>query len=349
MQNFYDLTMNELEAAIGALGNEKYRARQLYQWIYNKGVLDFSDMTNISKGLRTIFGDMFYTGLPDIIEAIPSNDGSVKLGFAGKDGKPIESVLIPAKDRYTLCVSSQIGCRMGCKFCVTGRIGFIRNLSVSEIVGQVMGAKRYSGERRISNIVFMGMGEPVDNLENLLHALDIIKDPWGLDFSHRKITVSSAGLLDGLKLLEPKVAGVAISLNAPNDAKRTALMPINRLYPIREIIRFVKGFKGSKRVRVTFEYVMIRDVNDSLTDAKELADLLSGVKCKINLIPFNESPHTEFKAPKTPSVERFQSYLLERQFTAILRDSRGQDVHAACGQLGARYIKERHNGDTAGI
>lgn len=349
MRNFYDLTMKELETAIGALGNEKYRARQLYQWVYNKGVLDFAHMTNISKSLRMIFGDMFYTGLPEIIEAIPSNDGSVKLGFSGQDGKLIESVLIPAKDRYTLCVSTQIGCRMGCKFCVTGKIGFIRNLSVSEIVGQVVGAKRYCGEGRITNIVFMGMGEPVDNIENLLHTLDIIKDPRGLDFSHRKITVSSAGLLDGLRTLEPKVAGIAISLNAADDAKRTFLMPINRLYPIREIIKFVKGFKGSSRVRVTFEYVLIRDVNDSLTDAKQLADLLYGVKCKINLIPFNESSYIEFKAPRTSSIEQFRSYLIEKQFTAILRDSRGQDVHAACGQLGARYIKERGNGDTACI
>jgi 23S rRNA (adenine2503-C2)-methyltransferase len=255
----------------------------------------------------------------------------------------MESVLIPEKDRNTLCISSQIGCRMGCKFCVTGKIGFIRNLSAAEMIGQIMAAKKYLGEQRITNIVFMGMGEPVDNLDTLFYALEIMKNPLGLDFSHRRITVSSVGLLDGLRTLEPKVAGLAISLNAADDAKRTYLMPINRLYPIREIVNFVRGFRGSKRIRITFEYVLIRGVNDALEDAQQLADLLAGVKCKINLIPFNESPYVEFKAPDEQSIRQFHEYLLERHFTAIVRDSRGADIGAACGQLGARYLGIRED------
>ncbi|NLW34815.1 MAG: 23S rRNA (adenine(2503)-C(2))-methyltransferase RlmN [Syntrophorhabdus aromaticivorans] len=341
--------MNELEDAIGAVGNERYRARQLFKWVYNKGILDFTAMTNIAKGLRSIFQEMFYTGLPEIKEAVHSRDGSIKFALAGLDGRIMESVFMPGKDRDTLCVSSQIGCRMGCKFCVTGRIGFIRNLAVSEIIGQIMAVRRYLGHGRITNIVFMGMGEPVDNLDNLLRTLDIIKDPLGLDLSHRKITVSSVGLLEGLRMLKPKVAGLAISLNAADEAKRTYLMPINRLYPIRDIINFVRGFRGSRRIRVTFEYVLIKDVNDSLADAKGLAELLAGLRCKINLIPYNESRYIDFKAPDPGSVEQFQSYLLERHFTAILRDSRGRDIHAACGQLGMRYLEEKRSGHTTGL
>lgn len=338
MQNFFELTLPELENAIGAIGNEKFRARQLYKWIYNKGVLDFCEMTNISKSLRLVFKDMFYTGIPEIKEVLHSHDGTIKFAITTSDGRIVESVLIPEKDRSTLCISSQIGCRMGCKFCVTGKIGFIRNLTSSEIIGQIMAAKRYLGDQRITNIVFMGMGEPVDNLDTLIHALEIMKNPLGLDYSHRKITVSSVGLLEGLRMLEPKVAGLAISLNAADDGKRTYLMPINRLYPIRDILSFVKGFRGSKRTRITFEYVMLKGVNDSLEDAKQLAELLTGIKCKINLIPFNESPYVEFKAPEVTTVNRFHEFLLERHFTAIVRNSRGSDIGAACGQLGARYL-----------
>jgi len=345
MQNFFELTLHELENAIGAIGNEKFRARQLYKWIYNKGVLDFHEMTDISKSLRIVFKDMFHTGLPEIKDVFHSQDGTIKFGIAASDGRIMESVLIPEKDRNTLCISSQIGCRMGCRFCVTGKIGFIRNLTSAEIIGQIMAVKNYCGEQKITNIVFMGMGEPVDNLDTLLHTLEIMKNPFGLDFSHRRITVSSVGLLEGLRTLEPKVAGLAISLNAADEEKRTYLMPINRLYPIRDIISFVRGFRGSKRIRITFEYVLIKGLNDSLKDAQQLAELLAGVKCKINLIPFNESPYVEFKAPEEKAVNQFHEYLLERHFTAIVRDSRGSDIGAACGQLGARYLgtlKERN-------
>ena len=338
MQNFFELTLHQLENAIGAIGNEKFRARQLYKWIYNKGVFDFHEMTNISKSLRLIFKDMFCTDPPEIKDILRSNDGTIKFGITASDGRTMESVLIPEKGRNTLCLSSQIGCRMGCKFCVTGKIGFVRNLTSAEIIGQIMAVKRYLGEQKITNIVFMGMGEPVDNLDTLLHTLEIMKNPLGLDFSHRRITVSSVGLLEGLRTLEPKVAGLAISLNAADDGKRTYLMPINRLYPIRDIIGFVKEFRGSKRVRITFEYVLIKGFNDTLDDAQQLAQLLTGVKCKINLIPFNESPYVEFKTPDTKAVNQFHDYLLQRHFTAIVRDSRGQDIGAACGQLGARYL-----------
>ena len=349
MRNFYDFTLTELEKAIGALGNEKYRARQLYKWIYNKGVLDFAEMSNISKGLRMLFKDMFSTGLPEIKEVLTSRDGSMKFGFQTTDGNTIESVFIPEKERNTLCLSTQIGCKMGCRFCVTGKMGFIRNLSVAEIIGQIMAVKHYLTDKRITNIVFMGMGEPVDNLENLLHSLDIVKNPLGLNFSHRKITVSSVGLIDGLNQIQPKDASIAISLNAAEDKKRTYLMPINRLYPIREVMNFVKTFKGNRRTRITFEYVMLKGINDSLEDAKLLSELLSGVRCKINLIPYNESPYLEYKTPGVDTIERFHTYLLNKHYTTIVRNSRGQDIGGGCGQLGIRYIEERQNGCITGI
>ena len=341
MESFFGFTLPGLEKAIGATGKEKYRARQLYRWIYNQGVFDFDGMFNIPKGLRAIFKDMFSTGMLPIKEALTSKDGSKKFAFSAEDGHIIESILMPEKDRNTLCISTQIGCRMGCRFCVTGRMGFKRNLAVHEIVGQVVAVKedikRNSGER-ITNIVLMGMGEPMDNLDNVVPALDIIRDPLGLDFSYRRITVSSVGLVEGLKMLEPKSAVIAISLNASDDGTRTSIMPINRLYSIGKIIGFVKAFKLPNRARITFEYVLLRGVNDSLDDAKRLADLLKGVKCKINLIPYNESPYIEFKTPEPASVQRFQSYLLDRHFTTIIRDSRGRDICGGCGQLGMRYL-----------
>ncbi|MDD5243185.1 MAG: 23S rRNA (adenine(2503)-C(2))-methyltransferase RlmN [Syntrophorhabdaceae bacterium] len=341
MKSFFGFTLPELEKAIGASGKEKYRARQLYRWVYNQGILDFDEMTNIPKSLRKIFKDTFSTDLLQVKEALVSKDGSKKFAFSAEDGHIIESVLIPEKDRNTLCVSTQVGCRMGCRFCVTGRMGFKRNLDVHEIVGQVVAVKedlkKGSGER-ITNIVLMGMGEPVDNLDNVMPALDIIKNTLGLDFSYRRITISSVGLVEGLKTLEPKTAVIAISLNAADDGTRTSIMPINRLYSIGKIIQFVKAFKLPNRTRITFEYVLLRGVNDSLDDAKRLAELLKGVKCKINLIPYNESPYLEFKTPEPASIKRFHSYLLDRYFTTIIRDSRGQDICGGCGQLGMRYL-----------
>jgi 23S rRNA (adenine2503-C2)-methyltransferase len=349
MHNFFDFTLSDLEAAIGALGNEKFRARQLYKWVYNKGVTDFEGMSNVPKGLRLLFKEMFNVNPLSVREVVESQDGSLKFAFSTVDGYVIESVFMPDGERSTLCLSSQVGCRMGCRFCVTAKVGFRRNLSSAEIMGQIVAVKSHVGADRINNIVFMGMGEPIDNLDSVLRSLEIMKDPLGLDLSHRRITVSSVGLLEGLRTLEPKVANIAISLNAADDRKRAYLMPVARLYPVREIINFVRGFKGTKRTRITFEYVLLRGVNDSSEDARLLSDTLAGVKCKINLIPFNESPYIEFKTPDERTVEKFQQHLLDRHFTAIVRDSRGKDVHGGCGQLGLKYLEEKENGRVTDI
>lgn len=350
MENFFGLTLSNLEAQIGALGKEKYRARQLFRWVYNLGNLDFSEMTNIPKGLRTIFGEMFSLKTLPISQALSSRDGSIKFAFVADDGQIIESVLMPEKKRTTLCVSTQIGCRMGCRFCVTGKMGFRRNLNAAEIVGQLITVREHLKKNEkgpVTNIVFMGMGEPMDNIDNVMTALNILKDPGGLDLSYRKITLSSVGLLDGLRALDSKSAVIAISLNAADDATRSMLMPINRLYSIGKIMEFVRDFKGTKRTRITFEYILIKGVNDSLDDAKKLADLLKDIKCKINLIPYNASSYTEFETPERAQVDRFHKYLIDRYFTTIIRDSRGQDVCGACGQLGMSYLESAPDkGDT---
>jgi len=365
MVNFFELPLKELEDIIGGIGKERYRARQLFRWVYKKGVYDFSLMDDIPKSLRNLFKDMFRMHSLNMKDAFYSKDGSIKLSYETEDNHLVESVLIPEKNRMTLCVSSQIGCRMACAFCVTGKMGFVRNLTTTEIINQVVAAKDLLKNRgltpsddekidgheidnnghqvqKITNIVFMGMGEPMDNLENVIRAIDILKDQHGFDFSRRRITLSTAGLLAGLKLVKPGTAGIAISLNASDDRKRVKIMPINRLYPIRDIIDFVKNYKTAPRERITFEYVMLKDFNDSIEDAKALYELLRGVRCKVNLIPFNESPFSEFKTPEKETVDRFHRYLIERYMTVIIRDSRGADVHGACGQLGMKYLMAKH-------
>ncbi|MCS7280089.1 MAG: 23S rRNA (adenine(2503)-C(2))-methyltransferase RlmN [Desulfobacterota bacterium] len=337
MESFFDLTQKELEDLLVRCKNEKYRAKQLLRWVYNKGIFDFDSMTDISKNLRSLFREMFFFDFmePESIEK--SKDGSTKFAFRTKDGHIVETVLMPEVKRTTLCVSTQIGCKMGCKFCVTGQVGFIRNLRTSEIISQIMTVRRLISVQ-ITNVVLMGMGEPLDNLENVKKAIEIMGNPYGMNLSKRKITLSTVGLLDGLKHIPPQSCVIAISLNAADEEKRTYLMPINRVYPLTEILNFAKNLKLKKRERITFEYVLIKDINDSKEDAEKLADILSGIKCKINLIPYNESPYLPFKSPRENDVYAFQRILLKNRYTATVRKSKGQDVFAACGQLGSRYL-----------
>jgi 23S rRNA (adenine2503-C2)-methyltransferase len=341
MINFFDITLKELESTLEFMGVKPYRARQIYKWVYQTGTADFDLMTNLSKSLRTALKEKFVLSVLPIQEANASKDGSTKYVLATSDGHFVETVFMPDEGKSTLCLSTQIGCKMSCAFCVTGRIGFIRDLTPGEIVGQVMAARPHMGDDRITNIVFMGMGEPVDNIENVLKAIEIMEEPLGLKISHRRLTISTVGLIDGLRLVDMKKAQLAISLNAATGAVRTRLMPINRVYPLQDIIAFVKGLGDMGRKRVTFEYVMLKEVNDSLEDARLLAELLKGVKCKINIIPYNESPYADFKSPEEESVRRFQSYLIERRFTAIVRDSRARDIGGGCGQLGMKYLEGR--------
>jgi 23S rRNA (adenine2503-C2)-methyltransferase len=341
MTNFFDITLNELENKLEPIGVKPYRARQIYKWVYQMGTADFGLMTNLPKGLRVTLRDMFNFGALAIEESSASQDGSTKYMLTTDDGHVIEAVSMPDNGKSTVCLSTQVGCKMSCTFCVTGKIGFIRNLTPGEIVGQVMAVKPHVGDDRITNIVLMGMGEPVDNIDNVLKAIDIMEEPFGLKISHRRLTISTVGLIDGLRLVDTKKAQLAISLNAATSQVRTKLMPINRVYPLQDVIAYVKSLGNMGRTRVTFEYVMIKQINDSLEDARLLAGLLKGVKCKVNIIPYNESPYAEFKSPDEESVKQFQSYLIDRRFTAIVRDSRARDIGGGCGQLGMKYLESR--------
>ena len=341
MRNFFDLTLKELEVFTKETDTHSYRARQIYQWVYQHGVFDFHTMSNLSKTLRSALAEELSFALPEVREIVHSQDGSIKFAFLMDKNHLVETVLMPEKGRNTLCLSTQIGCKMACQFCVTGQIGFVRDLSVAEIIGQVMVVKQHLRKKRITNIVFMGMGEPLDNAQNVLQALEVLQEQAGLDFSWRRITVSTVGLLDGLRLIAPRQAQIAISLNAAIEAKRTELMPINRIYPLRDIVAYVRSLKSMGRQRVTFEYVLLKDINDSPDDARALAELLAGVRCKINLIPYNASPYTRFQTSDEETVKRFQEFLINRNFTTIVRESHAKDIGGGCGQLGMKYLEEK--------
>jgi 23S rRNA (adenine2503-C2)-methyltransferase len=339
MTNFFDISLPELETILEGMGIKKYRAHQIFKWVYQMDALDFDAMTNLPKSLRAGLKDTLYFGLPVVQEKLASSDGSTKFLLTTHDGHSLETVSMPENGKITVCVSTQVGCKMSCAFCVTGKIGFMRDLTVGEIVGQIMTVKAHAGQDRITNVVLMGMGEPVDNIDNVLKAIDILEEPLGLKISHRRLTVSTVGLIDGLRLIDPKKAQLAISLNAATGAVRTRLMPINRVYPLQDIIGYVKSLGNLGRIRVTFEYVLLKGVNDSIEDAKSLVSLLKGVRCKINLIPYNESPYGEFRSPDEEAVKAFQSHLIEHHFTAIVRDSRARDIGGGCGQLGMKYLE----------
>jgi len=332
------LSIQEIEQFAGVQGLEPYRARQMSQWIFQKHVDDIGLMTNLSKELRTRLEKVAFISsfTPERIDS--SKDGSMKYLFRTADGLGLESVLIPEPGHVTLCISTQIGCPMGCRFCHTGREGLVRNLTVAEILNQVRTIMRLVpfGES-MPNLVFMGMGEPLANYDNTVRAIRMLLSPWGLNFSHRRITVSTAGLVPQMKRLGEDVpVNLAISLNASNDETRSSLMPLNNKFPIHELLAAARQFPLAARKRITFEYILIKDINDAAVNARELAGLLKGIPCKINLIPFNEHPAVNFKKPSERSVIAFQKILHDLNFTAPIRHSKGSDIAAACGQLGAQ-------------
>ena len=330
-----DMQIEEIEGFISGLGKEKYRARQLMKWIYKAGAADFSQMTDLSRDFRAELAGKARIGTLHIEEVQASADGTRKVLFRLDDGLFIESVIIPGKNDRTLCVSTQAGCRMKCSFCLTGKPKFRRNLLPAEIVGQITGAKFGVPEgKEVDNIVLMGMGEPLDNYDNVLKAIRIITSEYGLAISPRKITISTCGLPESIIRLGLDVpVNLAISLNAPDDEIRSALMPVNRKHPIAELIRACRDYSMPNRRRITFEYILIAGVNDSRACAEKLARLLRGVRCKINLIAFNEYPGSQYKTPTARAVEEFRAILVKQGYTAILRKSKGRDILAACGQL----------------
>jgi 23S rRNA (adenine2503-C2)-methyltransferase len=330
-----DLSAEGVQDLLVGLGEKPFRARQVLQWLYKHGARDFGEMTTLGKGLRARLAAVasLREMSPDQVET--SADGTRKMLFSLADGLAVESVLIPEAEHSTLCVSSQVGCRMGCTFCATAGLGFKRNLSPSEMLGQVLAARRLVDETRpLTNLVFMGMGEPLDNLDNLLIALQHILGDHGLQMSQRKVTVSTAGRVDRLAALgRATPAALAVSLNAPNDELRGKLMPINRKWNLAALKQALMAYPLKPSRRITLEYVLLGGVNDQPEHAAQLAAWVKGLKCKVNLIALNPHPGAAFRAPRPATVEAFQEALISRHVTALLRKSRGADIAAACGQL----------------
>jgi len=335
------LSLDELKEALAAMGLKPYRAGQIFAWIYQQHAGSFDEMTNIAKAERERLAAVFSITVPAVLVVERSSDGTRKFLFRLADGHTIESVLIPDEDRQTLCISSQVGCRQACRFCLTAQSGFIRDLRSDEIVDQVLEVSRLlrtEGLQGITNIVLMGMGEPLANFEEVAKALRTITSDKGLGISPRRVTVSTSGLVPEIEKLGAAGLRVnlAVSLNAASDEVRGRIMPVNKRYPMRELLAACRRFPLEPRRRITFEYVLLNNVNDSPEDALKLAKLLRGIKCKVNLIPFNPFPESGFQRPDGAVVRRFQKVLLDHHYTAPVRESRGSDISAACGQLRER-------------
>ncbi|MDD4953015.1 MAG: 23S rRNA (adenine(2503)-C(2))-methyltransferase RlmN [Desulfovibrionaceae bacterium] len=338
--NLLNLTFSELEALVrDELGQPGFRAAQLWQWMWQKGCRDFAEMTNLSKDLRAGLAQRAGIVWPETVRTLVSRDNTVKFLLRLFGGALIESVLIPGPGRFTQCLSTQAGCAMACTFCNTGRMGLERNLNLAEILGQVLVGRRYledHGLDPLKNLVFMGMGEPLQNLDEVLRALSALGHPLGLGFSPRRTTVSTVGLPEGLEALgRSGLALPAVSLHAPNQELRARIMPRAARVPLSELMACLDRYPLRPRERITYEYLLLKGVNDSLDHARQLAGLLSGRRCKVNLIAFNPCPGIPYQAPDQEAVLAFERLLWDKGLTATLRRGMGLDIQAACGQLRA--------------
>lgn len=345
------LTLSEIEEKTNELGLPKFRAKQLYSWIYQKGAISFEEMTNLSKDLRETLEASFVIERPQVISHQVSTDGTQKWLLKMVDGQEIETVFIPEKERGTLCVSSQVGCTLTCKFCHTGTQPLVRNLGAKEIVMQVMHARDALKDwtlgptegRTLTNIVFMGMGEPFYNYENVSKAVQLMIAEDGMNFSRRKITLSTSGVVPLFERCSQELnVGLAISLHATNDELRNQLVPLNNKYPIHELLNACRAYSDETGGKIiTFEYVMLKDVNDSLEDANALVSLLKSLPSKVNLIPFNPWPGSDFECSDTKTIYKFAKVLEDAGFQSPIRRARGQDILAACGQLRSESQRQK--------
>jgi 23S rRNA (adenine2503-C2)-methyltransferase len=338
--NIKALSKDELATFIGERGLPRYRAEQLFHWLYKRDVSSIDEITEFSRELRNTLKEGAFISNLTLVKRLTSQDRTEKFLFTLEDGNAIESVLIHDEGRLTLCISSQVGCAMSCRFCLTGKQGFIRNLASYEIVDQITAVNRLIRPERISNIVLMGMGEPLANFYEVVEALWRIVDFIGI--SRRRITLSTAGIVPKLRLFAEKAPEVnlAISLNASTDEERSALMPINKTYPITSLIAACRKYPLQPTRRITFEYVLIDKKNDSVEDALRLVQLLKGIRCKVNLIPLNIHPESSLKRPSDKKILAFQNILLKNKIRALIRGSKGQDILAACGQLRAGHVEK---------
>jgi 23S rRNA (adenine2503-C2)-methyltransferase len=333
--NLLELTHDEIVTLVESWGEPGYRGRQVAGWVYQRGVRDFSAMTDLPKTLRARLGAEAVVAAPAVTERLASRDGSQKLVLRLTDGRTVHAVLMPDEDRLTVCVSTQVGCGFACAFCYTGTMGLVRNLTAGEIVGQVFAAREIAGAARLTHIVYMGRGEPLANYAATVKSIRILTAPDGFGLSPRRITVSTVGLVQGIERLarENLRVNLAISLHAGTDEVRSRLMPVNRGWGLDELLAACRRFPLPVRQRMTFEYVLLDGVNDSVADARQLARRLRGIRAKVNLIPFNAWAGSAFRRPPAERIAAFQRVLLDGGLTATIRWSKGEDVGAACGQL----------------
>ncbi len=355
MQDLVGLSREQLTMILSEMGEKPFRTKQLWQWIYNKGERDFSKMSSLSKALQEKMAQNFIVSRPEVVTERNSTDGTRKWLFRFADGKEIETVYIPEEDRGAVCLSTQVGCLMGCRFCHTGTQKMQRNLTAGEIVGQFMAARDSYGEwpsptnetRFLSNVVVMGMGEPLMNYDNLVQAMRILMDGEGIALSKRRITVSTSGIADKIPSLADDLGvKLAVSLHAPNNEIRNKIMPINKKYPLEVLIKACKEYQARLQHRqyITMEYVLLKDINDSIDNAKELIELVKGLEVKFNLIPFNPWVGAPFEPSSNNQIHRFAKVLEDAYLAAPIRVSRGQDIMAACGQLkSAVHNAEKNN------
>jgi len=340
MQDIKDLSLDELTDFFKQRSIPQYRARQVFSWIYKKGAQSFDQMSDLSSSLRNRLKEDFFLFSLELINSEKSRDKTTKFLFALKDKNLIEAVIIPTEKRITGCVSTQAGCRFGCKFCASGISGFKRNLSVGEIIEEVLLLKKNSKDKKLTHIVFMGIGEPLDNYDNTLKAIRIINSPNALNIGARRITISTAGIIPGIKRLSDENLQVelSVSLHAADDEVRTALMPVNKIYPLKDLLGTCRDYIVKTGRQITFEYVLIKGVNSDLQNARNLCTILKSLRlCKVNLIPANIVKEYRIEPPNKLDILLFRDHLLKDGINVTLRKPRGEDIAAACGQLRARY------------
>lgn len=338
--NLADLSLTELRDWFAGIGEKPFRATQIIKWIHQQGVTDFAAMTNLSKALRESLPKQAVISFPSIESEQISQDGTIKWLIKLNDDNHVETVFIPEAGRGTLCVSSQVGCPLNCKFCATATLGYTRNLTLSEIIGQMflamqqLLAEDFDTPRRISNVVMMGMGEPLLNFDNVVKTMDLLIDDNAYGLSKYRVTLSTAGVVPMLwKLREISNVALAVSLHAPNDELRDKLMPINKQYPLKALMAVCRAYYKDSRRSITFEYAMLKDVNDSAQHAKELINLLRGIRCKVNLIPYNVFPGTDYQCSDVKIIDSFRDLLMTAGINTVTRKTRGSDIAASCGQL----------------
>ena len=344
MKNIKDYNLEELKKELQSMDEKTFRAEQIFKWLYQEKVRSFDEMTNLSLDLRNKLKQNYTICNYNILKKQESKDGTIKYLFDVLDGNAIETVLMSYHHGYSICVSSQIGCKMGCKFCASTGINFIRSLTSGEIVEQIIAVEQ-DQNIRISNVVFMGIGEPLDNYDNVVNAIHIINNPKGLNIGARHISVSTSGLVPKIYQLadENIQCTLSISLHATNNEKRSGMMPVNNAYPIEELIQACKDYIAKTNRRISFEYALAKDSNDNLDDAKELVKLLKGMLCHVNLIPINKIENGQYSKSTNENIMRFRDYLNDHGIVATIRRELGSDIDAACGQLRRKNLKEKND------